>query len=190
MFKTRLCIVLGVLCALIAWPVVVAAEGLEVVISNRYQEIKTGENVILRVEIHNADTLTVRNVRALLSLPYGWESEMDPPSVGELAPGEKEPIQITVIPHEDTGVGEYSIRVEAQGEAGDEQVESAEQEAIIRVGAKTNFSGNALWMIVQILFVGFIIYVVISVVSRIFTISRDVREIKDLLKEAVEKTDK
>ena len=187
MFRARSWIAFGLLFALLAGPAGVAAEGLDVVISNRYQEIKVGDRATIPIDVRNTGTLAVRNVRAVMELPYGWESEIDPPLIEEIVAGGEAPISITVTPPRDEGVGEYSIQIEARGEAEDEKVKSSVKEVVIRVEAKASILGGVLGGIVQILLVAFVIYVVISVVLRVFTMSKDIREIKELLKEAVGK---
>lgn len=138
---------------------------LEVVISNRYQEIKTGENANIRIDIHNTGTLAVQNVKAIVDLPYEWESEIKPILIKEIVAGEKEPVNITAIPPSDLGVGEYAVQVEAQGEVGNEKVESVEKEVTIRVGAKANILGNAL-------LIGGLIFLVLGMVIASIKISR------------------
>ena len=138
---------------------------LEVVISNRYQEIKTGENAAIRIDIHNTGTLAVQNVKAIVDLPYEWESEIKPVLIKEIVAGEKEPVNIVAVPPSDLGVGEYAIQIEAEGEVGNEKVESVEKEVTIRVGARANVLGNAL-------LIGGLILLVLGMVIASIKISR------------------
>jgi len=126
---------------------------LEVVISNRYQEIKEDETVTIRVDILNSGTLGLINLRTEVDLPYEWEARVKPSLIREIAAGDKEPVNIEVIPPESIGIGEYDLRVMAVGEVGNEKVESQEKNIIIRVGARANIVGNAVLIVLLVLLV-------------------------------------
>lgn len=126
---------------------------LEVVISNRYQEIKEGEIVTIRVDILNSGTLNLINVHIEMDLPYEWQSKVKPSLIREIAAGDKEPVNIEVIPPESIGIGEYDLRVKVVGEIGNEKVESQEKNITIRVGVKANIVGNVVLILVLILLV-------------------------------------
>jgi uncharacterized membrane protein len=115
---------------------------LEMIISNRYQEIKMGQDVTIRVDIHNKGTLAVQNVKAVVDPPYEWQDQVDPILTKEIASGGKSPVIIKMIPPQDLSVGEYDVQVEAQGEVGNEKVESVEKSITVRVGASANVLGN------------------------------------------------
>jgi hypothetical protein len=118
---------------------------LEVVISNRYVEIEAGrEEVAMRVDVQNRGTLGVQNVKATLDLPYGWESVVEPALLKDVAAGSRTPATLRIRPPGDVSVGEYAIGVEAEGQVGNETVESVKKTITIRVGAKTSITGNVL----------------------------------------------
>ena len=94
---------------------------LELIISNRYQEIQMGQDVTIRVDIHNKGTMTVQNVKAVVDPPYEWQAEVSPILIKEVAPGEKSPVIIKMMPPQELSVGEYDVQVEAQGEVGNEK---------------------------------------------------------------------
>ena len=138
---------------------------LEVVISNRYQEIKMDQDVTIRVDIRNKGTLAVQNVKAVVDPPYEWQAEVTPSLVKEIRPGEKAPVDIKVLLPQDLSVGEYDVQVEAQGEVGNEKVESIEKSITIRVGARSHVLGN-------IALVGGLVVLVIGIAVVSIRISR------------------
>lgn len=115
---------------------------LELIISNRYQEIKMGQDVTIRVDIHNKGTMIVQNVKAVVDPPYEWRAEVTPILIKEVAPGEKSPVIIKMTSPQELSMGEYDVQVEAQGEVGNEKVESVEKSITVRVGTSTNMLGN------------------------------------------------
>ena len=126
---------------------------LEVMVSNRYQEIKIDEELQIRVEFLNRGTVAVQNIKAVLDLPYEWEEEVEPTLIKILDPGERTPVNITARPPYDIAVGDYELGVEAQGQVGTENIESLEKNITIRVGARSNIAGNTILIGVLILLV-------------------------------------
>ena len=117
---------------------------LETIISNRYQEIKTGEEVAVRVDVLNTGTLEVEDVHLILTPPLGWTYAAVPDTIRRVLPGEKEPINITLTPPSDLGVSEYDVRVEAAGFVANERIEAQEKDLTIRVEARANILRNVL----------------------------------------------
>jgi hypothetical protein len=117
---------------------------LETIISNRYQEIKTGEQVVVRVDLLNTGTLEVEGVHLILTPPLGWTYAAVPDTLRRILPGEKEPVNITLTPPSDLGVSEYDVRVEAAGFVGNERVDAQEKDLTIRVEARANILRNVL----------------------------------------------
>ena len=126
---------------------------LEVLVSNRYQEIKIDEELQIRVEFLNRGTVAVQNIKAALDLPYEWEEEVEPALIKILDPGERTPINITARPPFDIAVGDYELGVEAQGQVGTENIESLEKNITVRVGARSNIAGNTILIGILVLLV-------------------------------------
>lgn len=126
---------------------------LEVLISNRYQEIKVAEALQLRVEFLNRGTVAVQNIKAALDVPYEWQEEVEPALIKMLDRGERAPIHISAQPPADIAVGDYEIGIEAQGQVGTENIESLEKNITVRVGARSNVAGNAILVIILVLLV-------------------------------------
>jgi uncharacterized membrane protein len=117
---------------------------LEVLVVKTYEEIKTGQEAIMRVDLFNTGTLPVQEVKTLLTLPYEWEAKISPSLIQEIEPGEKEPVHITILPPKELGIGEYELYVESEGQVGNDKVESEEKNITIRVTARANILGNTV----------------------------------------------
>ena len=117
---------------------------LEAIIANRYQEVKTGEEVMVRVDLLNTGTLEIEGVYLVLTPPLDWTYTTQPDTIAQILPGDKEPVNITLVPPPDLGVSEYDVRVEAVGYEGNERIESQEKDITIRVEAQADIIRNAL----------------------------------------------
>ena len=126
---------------------------LEVLVSNRYQEIKVGEELQIRVEFLNRGTVAVQNIKAALDLPYEWEEEVKPLLIKILEPDERAPVDILARPAVDIAVGDYELGIEAQGQVGTENIESLEKNITIRIGARSNIAGNTILIGILVLLV-------------------------------------
>ena len=138
---------------------------LETIIANRYQEIKIGEEVSVRVDLLNTGTLEVEDVHLILTPPLDWTYVTVPDTLSRILPGEKEPVNITLTPPDGLGVSEYDVRVEAAGYVGEEKVEAQEKDITIRVEARANILRNAL-------IIGGVIALVIGVAVGSIKVSR------------------
>ncbi|MFH1567177.1 MAG: NEW3 domain-containing protein [Gemmatimonadota bacterium] len=138
---------------------------LEVLVSNRYQEITVGQDLRIRVEFLNRGTVTVQNVKAVLDLPYEWQSVVEPLLIKSLEPEQRAPVTITATPPTDIAVGNYELGVEAQGQVGNENVESLEKNITIHLGARSNLAGNTI-------LIGILVFLVIGIGVASVRISR------------------
>ena len=138
---------------------------LETIISNRYQEIKIGEEVTVRVDLMNTGTLEVEKVHIILTPPLDWTYTSRPDTIARILPGEKEPVNLTLVPPAGLGVSEYDVRVEAAGYVGPEKIEAQEKDITIRVEARARILRNAL-------IIGGVIALVIAVAVGSIKISR------------------
>ncbi|MFC1526169.1 NEW3 domain-containing protein [Candidatus Latescibacterota bacterium] len=138
---------------------------LEVLVSNRYQEIKVEDDLRIRVEFLNRGTVAVQNVKAALDLPYEWQSEVDPSLIKILQPDERAPVTIAAAPPSDIAVGNYELGIEAQGQVGNENIESLEKNITIHVGARSNVAGNTI-------LIGILVFLVVGIGVASVRISR------------------
>lgn len=138
---------------------------LETIIANRYQEIRTGEEVVVRVDLLNTGTIEVEKVHLDLTPPLDWTWASDPDTIDRILPGEKEPVNITLTPPGDLGVSEYDVRIEASGYEGEERIEAQEKDITIRVEERADVVRNAL-------IIGAVIALVIGVAVGSIKVSR------------------
>ena len=117
---------------------------LETLIANRYQEVRTGEEVKVRVDLLNTGTLEVERVHLVLTPPLDWTWSSEPDTIDRILPGEKEPVNITLVQPAGIGVSEYDVRVEAAGYEGPERIEAQEKDITIRVEQRARVVRNAL----------------------------------------------
>lgn len=115
---------------------------LECIIPNRYQEIKTDEEVVVRVVLLNTDTLEVERAHLVLLTPMGWTYSTKPDTIDKILPTEKEPVSITLAPPAGLGESEFDVRVEASGFPGVERIEADEKDITIRVKARVSLVRN------------------------------------------------
>ena len=138
---------------------------LETIIANRYQEIRSGEKVSVRVDLYNTGTLEVLKAHLVLTPPLDWTWSSQPDTINRLLPGEKEPVNITLVPPEEIGVSEYDVRIEAAGYEGEERIEAQEKDITIRIEERANVIRNAL-------IIGTVIALVIGVAVGSIKVSR------------------
>ncbi|MBI92701.1 MAG: hypothetical protein CME05_05735 [Gemmatimonadaceae bacterium] len=138
---------------------------LETIIANRYQEIRTGEQVSVRVDLYNTGTLEVLDAYIVLTPPLGWTWSSQPDTIDRILPTEKEPVNITLTPPEEIGVSEYDVRIEAVGYEGEERIEAQEKDITIRVEERADVIRNAL-------IIGAVIALVIGVAVGSIKVSR------------------
>ena len=117
---------------------------LETILANRYQAIKVGEDVAVRIDLLNTGTLEVGGVHLSILPPMDWSYETIPDTIARILPDEKEPITIALHPPEGLGVSEYDIRIGAVGFVANEKVEAQEKDITIRVEARARIVRNAL----------------------------------------------
>lgn len=117
---------------------------LELLIANRYQEVKIGERVEVRIDLLNNGTLEVERVHLTLTPPLGWTYTSTPDTLDRILPGEKEPVNLLLVPPKDLGVSECDVRIEAAGYVGEEKIEAQEKDLTIRVQARANIVRNVL----------------------------------------------
>lgn len=117
---------------------------LEVIVSNRYQEIEVGDVMDIQVQFLNRGSAAVQNIKAVVDLPYEWKSAVKPTLIKILDPDERTLVEVSAEPPEDIAVGSYEVGIEAQGQVGNLNVESLEKNITVRVGARSNLTGHAI----------------------------------------------
>ena len=126
---------------------------LDIVMSNQYKELRKGESAVFKFSILNSGTLALRNVTPKLDLPLEWEGTLAPTTADMIEPAEKTDFKTTVDMPPDVVVGEYVIKISAEGHSGVETVEGLDKNMTIRVAAKRNVTGTAVLVLVLIVMV-------------------------------------
>ena len=121
--------------------------------------------MLVRVDLLNTGTLEVERVHVVLTPPLNWTWSSNPDTIDRILPGEKEPVNITLVPPEDIGVSEYDVRIEAAGYEGPELIEAQEKDITIRVEERAAVIRNAL-------IIGAVIALVIGIAVGSIKVSR------------------
>ena len=117
---------------------------LEVIVSNRYQEIQVGDVMEIQVQFLNRGSAAVQNIKAVVDLPYEWKSTVKPTLIKILEPDQRTVVEVSAEPPSDIAMGNYEVGIEAQGQVGNLNVESLEKNITVRVGARSNVTGHTI----------------------------------------------
>ena len=139
---------------------------LEILINNLFEEIKPGQNVDIKADLHNDGTLTLFNIVPEISPPLGWKAEVLPKLVEKLSPDDKQSIQIHLSPGPDVSVGEYEAQIEARGQSGSEVVEALEKRLKIRISAKTNITATLILVLGLVVLITGIVFMGVKLSRR------------------------
>ena len=126
---------------------------LEIIIPNLFKEVEQAEPVELKFNILNSGTLVLRRVTPALDLPLDWEGELVPVEAEMIDAGAKVLFKANIRPAEDVAVGEYTVRITAEGHSGVEVIEALDKDFTIRVAAKSNITGTVILVAVLVLLV-------------------------------------
>ena len=138
---------------------------LEILVTNLFKEVERGEPVTLKFNVLNSGTLELRRVTPELDLPLEWEGTLDPTEVAVINSGEKALYTAHINPPPEVEVGEFPVRIEAEGHSGVEIVEAEEKTFTVRVAAQSNITGTAI-------LVGVLVVLVIGIAVASIKISR------------------
>jgi hypothetical protein len=139
---------------------------LEILINNLFEEIKPGQDVNIKADLHNDGTLTLFDIIPEISPPLGWTAEVTPKRIEELKPDDKKPIQIHLSPGPDVGVGEYEAQIEARGQSGSEVVEALEKRLKVRISAKTNITATLVLVLGLVVLITGIVFMGVKLSRR------------------------
>lgn len=131
---------------------------IEVNAPNLYHEIKIGDSVSMRVNIKNAGTRELNNIKVLLDMPTNWHSKVEPELIKELYPNKEIEVMVTILPPSDEGVGAQEVKIKTEAFADNRKVESDDKTVRIQIDARVPL----FWTIMLILLlISFIIGIVI-----------------------------
>ncbi len=75
----------------------------EILINNLYTEIKPQEDINIKTDLQNTDTLDLFNIILEISPQLSWTAEVKPKSIAKLTKGDKKTITINLRPGSDLG---------------------------------------------------------------------------------------
>lgn len=126
---------------------------LDILVANLFKEVKRGDPIGFKFTLLNSGTLALRAVTPELSLPLEWEGTTEPKTRKVIDPGEKVVFAVSLTPPADIAIGEYSIKLGADGRAGIETVEATEKDFTVRLAAESNVTGTLVLVGVLVLLV-------------------------------------
>lgn len=132
---------------------------IEVQALNLYHEIKSGENINMEVQVKNAGTRRLNNIRIYTDLPLNWNSEIKPDLISSLDQNKKEVARIKFIPPADVSVGDYEPKIKIECTVDNRKVESEDKIVRIHISTKTNVLGITILVLLLVgLLVGIVVF--------------------------------
>ena len=126
---------------------------LEILVPNLFKEVAQGKPVTVKFNIMNSGTLVLRRVTPKLDLPLEWEGEVVPAEMEMINGGEKTLFRAELTPPPDVAVGDYTVKMQAEGHTGVEIVEAVDKNLTVRVAAESSITGTVILVSVLIVLV-------------------------------------
>ena len=138
---------------------------IEVFVQNAFQTIKIGEQVNMTATLKNIGTRDLVDIRMIVDVNTDWKYTVVPEVIGSLGRNEETEIQLTLMPPEDIGVGEYQAKLNAEVTVDNRKFEARDRSITVQVESKTQMS-------VTTLLFGALILLMIAIVVVTIRISR------------------
>ena len=138
---------------------------IEVFVQNAFQTIKIGEQVNMTATLKNIGTRDLVDIRMIVDVNTDWKYTVVPEVIGSLGRNEETEIQLTLMPPEDIGVGEYQAKLNAEVTVDNRKFEARDRSITVQVESKTQMS-------VTTLLFGALIILMIAIVIVTIRISR------------------
>ena len=138
---------------------------IEVFVQNAFQTIKIGEQVNMTATLKNIGTRDLVDIRMIVDVNTDWKYTVVPEVIGSLGRNEEKEIQLTLMPPEDIGVGEYQAKLNAEVTVDNRKFEARDRSITVQVESKTQMS-------VTTLLFGALILLMIAIVIVTIRISR------------------
>ena len=133
----------------------------ELISSDLYKEITAGKQVKIQFKVKNTGSVALRNVRMKLELPAEWEANTQPEAIELLDLAQEASVSIDLFPSPDLGVGDYSVRVDAETTYEGQPVPIDDKMVRIHVESKANiFGGIVLLLLLVGALVGIAVFLV------------------------------
>jgi len=132
---------------------------IEILAPTLYHEIKTGEQVEMTINVKNAGTRRLDNIRISTDDPLNWRSEIVPNLISSLDVEKEIQVKLTFIPPSDVGVGAQEVKIKTEAMADNRPVQTEDKTVRIQINAKTPLLGSIILILLLIgLVVGIVIF--------------------------------
>lgn len=111
---------------------------------NLYYDLRVGESVEINMLAKNTGTKRLDNVKIITDPPLNWKAEISPEFIQQLDQDIEKEINLKFTPPANVVVGDYELKIKAEGLSGVQRVEADEKIIRIHVSAKTNILGTIL----------------------------------------------
>ncbi|MXV74760.1 hypothetical protein F4Z99_10820 [Candidatus Poribacteria bacterium] len=138
---------------------------IEVFVQNAFQTIKIGEQVNMTATLKNIGTRDLVDIRMIVDVNTDWKYTVVPEVISSLGRNEETEIQLTLMPPEDIGVGEYQAKLNAEVTVDSRKFDARDRSITVQVESKTQMS-------VTTLLFGALILLMIAIVVVTIRISR------------------
>ena len=132
---------------------------IEILAPTLYHEIKTGEQVEMTINVKNAGTRRLDNIRISTDDPLNWRSEIEPNLISSLEVEGELQVKLIFIPPSDVGVGAQEVKIKTEAMADNRPVQTEDKTVRIQIDAKTPLLGSIILILLLIgLVVGIVIF--------------------------------
>jgi uncharacterized membrane protein len=139
---------------------------LEIIVPNLFKEVKKGADFRIKFTILNSGTMEMRKVTPVIDFPLEWEGTVEPKVIDLIEAGQKALVTLDIEPPSDVAMGEYTVKLEANGYSGVETVEAIDKNFTVRVSGESNVLGTVILVIILIGLVGGIAAASIKIARR------------------------
>ena len=122
----------------------------ELISSDLYKEITAGKQVKIQFKVKNTGSVALRTVRMKLELPADWEATTQPEVIDLLDLAQEAVVGIDLFPSPDLGVGDYTVRVDAETTYEGQPVPIDDKIVRIHVESKANLFGGVLLLLILV----------------------------------------
>jgi uncharacterized membrane protein len=115
-----------------------------------YNEITAGDTLEIKFKVKNIGSVALRNIRVQLELPADWEANTNPEVIRELELAAEETVAIDLYPSPDLGVGDYTVRVDADCSYEGQKITIDDKIVRIHVESKANVLGGIVLLLILV----------------------------------------
>jgi limonene-1,2-epoxide hydrolase len=131
---------------------------IEVRATNLYHEISTGDSVTMTVNVRNAGTRRLDNIKISADSPLNWNTLITPDLIRTLDPEKETTVRIAILPPKDSGVGAQEVKIKTEALADNRKVDTEDKTVRIQMNAKTSVFGTVMLLMLIIGVVGGLVW--------------------------------